>query len=133
MTEQNRNKIRYLDGCYRGTTAEQNALDAKILRALFRKGDRLRGEGALAGWCNCTLTDAVFKEAIDRLEKHGFIQISAALYGPARRIHLLAVDEAAELCHREDQANRDPEDSIRRAAWADQERMRAEAAAKEQS
>ena len=100
-------KVKWLDGCFRGTTPEETALDARIIKALFKKGDRLRGEGMLANYVNVSLDDEMFQASIARLVDRQFIEITSALHGAARRVKLLAYDVAAQLIGKDQIAESD--------------------------
>src|ERR1700675_4252572 len=105
MTEQV--QIKWLDSCYRGTTPEENGLDARIIKALFRKGDRVRGEGSLANYVDADMDDEKFKASINRLIQYKFIEVSSAFHGSARRFKLLAYDVAAQLIGKDQIAESD--------------------------
>jgi hypothetical protein len=94
-------QVKWIDGVYRGVSIEDAALDAKIVKALFRQGEKLRSEGVLAAYVNQRLDNEKFQASIGRLAEHKFIEISGALHGSARRIKLLAEDVAAKLSGRD--------------------------------
>jgi hypothetical protein len=112
-------QIKWLDGMFRGVSTEDMNLDARIIKALFRRGDRVRGEGVLANYVLEGLKSERFQASIARLEQFKFIEVSTGF--TSRRVKLLAYDVAAQLIGKDQLDEKDKADKEYKERFQNQE------------